>query len=61
MFKFIKQYTETIHGVEWFGIVSLMIFVIFFSSLLINVFTSEKKYMEDMSEMPLDKSNTQNK
>ena len=54
MFKFIKHYTETIHGVEIYGIISLIIFVTFFVGLLIYLYKADKTLFKQMGELPLD-------
>lgn len=50
--KFI-HYLEKIAGVDVLGLVSLFIFFVFFIGVLIWVFKADKKYMEEMNELPL--------
>lgn len=53
MLKFIKGNLEQIDGVTIYPIISLIIFFIFFMILFWWVFTSNKSYVETMSEIPL--------
>lgn len=54
MFKFIKQYAETIKGIEIYPIISLLIFVLFFIAVLYYVRKMDKKTVEDIKSLPLD-------
>ncbi|MEQ8928154.1 MAG: cytochrome C oxidase Cbb3 [Fulvivirga sp.] len=49
-----KYYFEQIHNVEIWPIISLSIFMIFFLCLLLWVFTTDKKYIEKMEQLPMD-------
>ena len=51
--KFI-HYIEKIGGVDIYGMVSLSIFVIFFSVMLIKVFRTDKEKIKEISRLPLD-------
>jgi len=57
MFKFIRQYAETMKGVDIYPIISLMIFVLFFVVLLLYVKKLDKKVIQDISNIPLDNEN----
>lgn len=57
MLKFIKQNMETIMGIEIFPIISLAIFFLFFTGLLIWVFTTKKQYVDYMEKLPLEDDN----
>ena len=48
-----KHYFERIEGIDFFPILSLLIFVVFFLTLLIWVFRVNKGYVQDMSNLPL--------
>lgn len=50
--KFI-HYIEKISGVDIYGLVSLLIFVLFFTVILTWVFRADKKKIKEMSEIPL--------
>ncbi|UPT68700.1 MAG: CcoQ/FixQ family Cbb3-type cytochrome c oxidase assembly chaperone [Sphingobacteriales bacterium JAD_PAG50586_3] len=55
MFKFIKQYAETIVGIEVYPLVSMMIFILFFLGVTAYVFFLRKGYIHEMEELPLEK------
>ena len=50
--KFI-HYLEKVSGVDIFGLMSLLIFVVFFTAMLIWIFRSDKKKLKQISEIPL--------
>ena len=50
--KFI-HYIEKISGIDIYGLVSLLIFVLFFTVILTWVFRADKKKIKEMSEIPL--------
>jgi cbb3-type cytochrome oxidase subunit 3 len=52
--KFAKQYLETIDGIEIYPIISLIIFFSFFVILFWWVFTTSKKQIKAMKELPFD-------
>ncbi|MEX2350606.1 MAG: CcoQ/FixQ family Cbb3-type cytochrome c oxidase assembly chaperone [Flavobacteriaceae bacterium] len=54
MLKFIKGHMESIDGIEIYPIISLLIFFIFFAILFLWVFTAKKKYIEQVSNIPLE-------
>lgn len=56
MFKFIKQYAETIGGIDIYPIISLFIFVLFFIGVLWYVRKMDKRYVEEIKNLPLDLS-----
>ena len=50
-----KHYFERIAGeVQFYPILSLLIFVLFFLGLLVWVLTADKKYITRMQNLPLD-------
>lgn len=49
-----KHYFEQVENVEIWPIISLAIFFGFFISLLLWVFTANKKYIKRMKNMPLE-------
>ncbi|MFT7233745.1 MAG: cytochrome c oxidase cbb3-type subunit 4 [Cyclobacteriaceae bacterium] len=59
MLKFIKHHMETIAGIEIYPLISLIIFFVFFVGLFIYVLTLKKKYINEISRIPLD-SNEEN-
>lgn len=54
MLKYIKQYAETISGIEIYPIISLLIFVLFFIAVLFYVKRMDKRYVEEVSHLPLE-------
>lgn len=54
MLKFIKHHMETITGIEIYPMISLLIFFIFFTVLIIWVTRSDKGYNARMASMPLE-------
>ncbi len=54
MFKFIKQYAETINGVDIYPMISLFIFFSFFIVLLVFVKKMKKERVEILSNLPLE-------
>jgi len=59
MFKFIKQYAETIDGAQVYPMISLLIFFIFFVVLLFYVKTMDKNRIKQISNIPLDQETDQ--
>lgn len=53
MFKFIKQYTETLQNAEIYPIISLLIFFVFFVVLTVYVLRMNKAKVKTLSEIPL--------
>lgn len=63
MLKYIKGHMDSIQGIEIYPIISLIIFFSFFTILFIWVVTSKKKYIEEVSNIPLEldeETNNQN-
>lgn len=49
-----KEVLRTLADVDVFGIISLLLFVLFFTALLIQVMTMSKGFINKMSDLPLD-------
>lgn len=60
MFKFIRQYAEKINDAQVYPIISLIIFFLFFTVLLVLVIKMRKENVELLSKLPLDKEETAN-
>ena len=60
MFKFIKQYAETISQVNIYPMISLFIFFLFFIVLLVLVKKMKKERVEELSNLPFDKEELTN-
>jgi len=55
MFKFVKGPLESIDGVGIYPLISLLIFFIFFVALFLWVITAKKEYINNVSNLPLEK------
>jgi hypothetical protein len=44
----------SMNGVGWYGVVSILIFVSFFTGVLIWAFSKNRSYLEKMGGLPLD-------
>lgn len=53
MLRFIKENLATIDGVEIYPIISLLIFVLFFTGVIINTLRVDKKKVKALESMPL--------
>lgn len=56
MFKFIKQYAESIDGINIYPIISLLLFFVFFVVLLYYVKKMDKEKVKEISNIPLDQT-----
>lgn len=54
MLHFVKNYLETISGIEIYPMISLIIFFTFFVLLFWWVSTAKKEHIKELSQMPLD-------
>ncbi|MCB0516659.1 MAG: hypothetical protein R2798_04450 [Chitinophagales bacterium] len=55
-----KEVLRSIDGVDFYANFSLLVFIIFFVVLFIWTMRSSKKFMDKMSEMPLQDGSIQN-
>ncbi|MGC4100397.1 CcoQ/FixQ family Cbb3-type cytochrome c oxidase assembly chaperone [Ferruginibacter sp.] len=60
MYKFIKQYTETMTNANVYPMISLFIFLVFFIVLLVLVKKMGKDRVEELSSIPFDKDEPAN-
>lgn len=60
MFKFIKQYAETINNANIYPMISLLIFFIFFVVLLVWVKKMKKEKVNELANIPFDKEELSN-
>ncbi|NND76638.1 MAG: CcoQ/FixQ family Cbb3-type cytochrome c oxidase assembly chaperone [Flavobacteriales bacterium] len=51
--KFIKEHLASIDGIEIYPIISLSIFVLFFTGLIYWVWKMDKKNIKEVSDYPL--------
>ena len=56
-----KYYFEQVNNVEVWPIISLIIFITFFIGLLVWVVKVDKKYIQDMSNLPVEEDAKNNK
>lgn len=51
-----KDVLQSIEGVEFYTIVSMILLILFFIGMTIWLFKVDKKYVKDMSELPLEEN-----
>ena len=56
MFSFIKKYAESLAGVDIYGDIGLVLFVIVFAGVLIVTLTTNKEYIAELAQIPLNDS-----
>ena len=54
-----KDVLESIEGIEFYTIVSMLILILFFIGMIIWLFKVDKKYIKHMSELPLNEERNQ--
>ena len=52
----IRNYLQSIEGIDIFPIISLLIFVLFFAVLIIWLVKVDKNYLKEMKELPLEQT-----
>jgi len=52
-----KEVLQSIQGIEFYTIVSMLILILFFIGIVIWLFKVDKKYIKEMSELPLNEEN----
>jgi cytochrome c oxidase cbb3-type subunit IV len=52
-----KNVLQSIENIQIWPVISFVIFFIFFLCLLLWVFTTDKKFIEKMSTLPIDEEN----
>jgi cytochrome c oxidase cbb3-type subunit IV len=55
-----KNVLQSIENIEIWPVISFVIFFVFFLCLLLWVFTTDKKFIEKMSGLPIDEKETSN-
>ena len=60
MLKFVKNYMDSMDGIEVYPIISLIIFFLFFVVLFWWVITAKKEYISTVSNIPLENQNQDN-
>ena len=54
MLKYIKHHLDTIQGVEIYPIISLVLFFLVFTTMLLIVLKMPKRNIDELSNLPLD-------
>jgi len=54
-----KEVLQSIEGIEFYTIVSMIIFILFFFGMTLWLFKVDKKYIKQMSELPLEEENNE--
>jgi cbb3-type cytochrome oxidase subunit 3 len=52
-----KEVLQSIEGIEFYSIVSMLMLILFFIGIVIWLFKVDKKYIKHMSELPLNENN----
>ncbi len=55
-----KNILQSIQGVEIYPLISMMIFFGLFLSVIVWYFRADKRHLQQMAEMPLDRTETDN-
>ena len=54
-----KEVLQSIEGIEFYTIVSMIIFILFFFGMTFWLFKVDKKYIKQMSELPIEEENNE--
>jgi len=54
-----KEVLQSIEGIEFYTIVSMLILILFFIGMIIWILKVDKKYIKHMSELPLNENNNE--
>lgn len=52
MFSFIKQHAQTLGGVDVFGNVALVLFVMVFAGAVLFALKANKEYIQELEQIP---------
>ena len=52
-----KEVLQSIEGIEFYTIVSMLILILFFIGMILWLVKVDKKYIKHMSELPLNENN----
>lgn len=53
MLKFIKHHMDTISDIEIYPVISLLIFFLFFTMVIVKVIRQKKEFINEISALPL--------
>ena len=56
MFSFIKKYAESLSGVDIYGDIGLLLFVLVFIGAVLFALKADKTYIAELAEQPLNDS-----
>lgn len=56
----IRNYLQSIEGVEIYPLISLALFVVFFVAVFVWILKIDKNYIRQMKELPLELDNNRN-
>jgi preprotein translocase subunit YajC len=56
----IRNYLQSIDGVEIYPLISLVVFILFFVIMFIWMLKVDKNYIKEMEELPLELENNRN-
>jgi cbb3-type cytochrome oxidase subunit 3 len=56
MFSFIKKYTESLSGVDIYGDIGLLLFMIVFVGAVVLSLRARKEYIAELARIPFDDS-----
>jgi uncharacterized membrane protein len=56
----IRNYLQSIDGVEIYPLISLVVFILFFVFMFIWMLKVDKNYIKEMEELPLELENNRN-
>jgi cbb3-type cytochrome oxidase subunit 3 len=56
----IKEYLQSIDGINVYPIISLIVFVLFFSAIIIWLFKVDKNYINKMENLPFENEEENN-
>ncbi len=56
----IRNYLQSIEGIELYPLISLAVFVIFFIAVFIWILKVDKNYIKKMENLPLESENNRN-
>ena len=56
----IRNYLQSIEGVEIYPLISLMVFLLFFVIMIIWMIKVDKNYIKEMEELPLELEKSRN-
>ena len=56
----IRNYLQSIEGIEIYPLISLAVFILFFAAVIVWIVRVDKNYIKEMEELPLELNNNRN-